>query len=100
MTLQITHKVAGEVRGLIAKKRIKHKEVAQVLHVSPMAVSRRMRGEVSFTAEDMLLLASFLDVPVGALYGETSSQSTPVESASPHADSAGVSFVTPQDLAA
>ena len=68
MTLQMTADIAAEVRVILARKQIKQSAVAEVMNLSPMATSRRLRGEVSFTAEEIFTLAAFLDVDVAALH--------------------------------
>jgi transcriptional regulator with XRE-family HTH domain len=70
MTTQPTELLAAEVRGLVAKKRIRQGEIAKALHISPMAVSRRLQGRTSFLAEEFLALARFLNTSVDDLYGE------------------------------
>lgn len=70
MSFQITEALAGEVRAAVAKKRLKHSDLAVALRLSKAQVSRRMRGETSFSAEEFLLLARHLGISVAELYGE------------------------------
>jgi transcriptional regulator with XRE-family HTH domain len=90
MAKQTTLEIAAEVRSVLAKKQIRQVQVAVGLSLSSMQVSRRLRGEVAFTGEELSSLAELLDVPVTTLFG--SPGNAPVES-SPQ-DSAGVSSVT------
>lgn len=79
MTLQNRLRIAAEVRAVAAKQQIKQAEIAAVLNISTAGVSRRMRGSQSFTAEEMFALASFFDVAIGVLYGESDGLQAPAE---------------------
>lgn len=70
MTNQSTVDVAGEIRGLAAKKRIRQNELAEILHTSRMAISRRLNGSVPFTADELIILAQAMNVRVGVFFGE------------------------------
>lgn len=73
MTNQIPVDVAGEIRGIAAKQRVRQVDLAQILNTSRMAVSRRMNGTTPFTADELILLSTALKVPVGEFFGERSS---------------------------
>lgn len=72
MAIETNDDVARRVRGLAAEKQIKHTQLASALHLSRMAMWRRMAGETPFTAAEMIVIARALDVPVAALYSEGS----------------------------
>lgn len=88
MTNQSTVDVAGEIRGLAAKKRIRQNELAEILHTSRMAISRRLNGSVPFTADELIILAQAMNVRVGVFFGEV----TPSTSAAFDAGVEGVSL--------
>lgn len=70
MTSQTTPDVAGEVRAVAARKRIRQSDLAEMLHLSRMAVHRRMTGAVPFTADELIALSRAMDVPVGEFFSE------------------------------
>ena len=74
MAISSNADVAGKVRGIAAERRIQQSELAKVLHVSKMAMSRRFTGQTAFTPEELIRLATHLGVPVAAFFGETADQ--------------------------
>ena len=70
MTNQTTPDVPSKVRGIAAEKRVRQSDIAEVLHVSRMAVGRRFNGTVPFTANELIALSKHFGVPVGAFFGE------------------------------
>lgn len=62
--------VAAEVRAILAYRRIPQADLAEVLGMSQVAVSRRLRGETLFDVDEVAKVAAFLGVSVAALYGE------------------------------
>jgi len=76
MTLQLRTSVATRVRGLAAEQQVKQTEIAKALHLTKMAVSRRMRGDTSFTAEEIFTLSEFLQVPIASLFTSSSAASS------------------------
>lgn len=62
--------VAGKVRGISAEKRIRQVDLASALNLSRMAITRRFNGSVPFTDRELIALSDYLDVPVGAFFGE------------------------------
>jgi transcriptional regulator with XRE-family HTH domain len=85
--MEINTNVADTVRAEMARSRVTQGKLAQQLHLSQAAVSRRLKGEVAFNADELIVTALIVGVPVGAFF-----ESTPAEAASPHAASAGVSL--------
>jgi len=80
--------VAGEVRAVLARKRMSQRQLAAALGVTQPIIWRRMRGEVPFTGEELQRIAAVLNVPTSSFFGETppttGSIQTPAE-ATPHA---------------
>lgn len=66
-TEPIAQGIADEVRSMMARKRITGKSVAARLGITEMAFSRRARGEVEFSASEIVLVAQALDCPVDDL---------------------------------
>jgi len=62
--------VAGKVRGVAAEKRVSRAEMAELLSVSVMAISRRINGKTPFLPEELSRLAARLNVPVATFFGE------------------------------
>jgi transcriptional regulator with XRE-family HTH domain len=71
MAIETNEDVARRVRGLAAERKVKRTAIADALHLSRMAVWRRMEGETPFTPEEMIRLSRVMDVPVAAFYTET-----------------------------
>lgn len=65
--------VAAEVRAILAYRRIPQAALADVLGMSQVAVSRRLRGETLFDVDEVAKVAAFLGVSVADLYGEKAS---------------------------
>lgn len=60
--------VSARVRGLLAERNTPHADMAKALGMSRTAFGRRIRSEVSFSAESIRTLASELRVPVDYFY--------------------------------
>lgn len=60
-------KVAAEVRAEAARRRVTSANLATVLHVSAASMSRRMNGHLPISFDELLAIASTLDVPITAL---------------------------------
>ena len=76
MTLQTSpppSKVADKIRGIAVEKRIRQADMAEVLKVSRMAIVRRLNGTVPFTDRELKALSDYMNVPVGAFFGEVAS---------------------------
>ena len=63
--------VARRLRGLAAEHKVKHSTLAAELHLSRMAMWRRMTGETPITAEELIVFARVIGVPVVAFYTES-----------------------------
>lgn len=73
--LSTSERIAAEVRAILARKRIPQAELAQVLDISQVGVSRRLRGETPLDVNEVALIAAYLGVPIGVLYGEQAAAS-------------------------
>ncbi|WP_194385309.1 helix-turn-helix domain-containing protein [Microbacterium luteum] len=71
MAIETNADVARRVRGLAAEKQIKQSALAAALHVSRMAMWRRTTGETPITAQELIVLARVIGVPVAAFYSES-----------------------------
>lgn len=71
MAIETNADVARRVRGLAAENQIKQARLASALHLSRMATWRRMTGETPFTAEELIIAARVIGVPVAAFYTES-----------------------------
>lgn len=60
-------KVAAEVRAEMARQFRSQSELAAVLRVSQTAVSRRLKGEISFDVDELVRTADFLGVSIAQL---------------------------------
>lgn len=58
------------VRAEMARSATSQQDVAALLDLSQPAVSRRLSGEVDFSATELAKLAAHLSVPVAAFFGE------------------------------
>ncbi|MGU3409162.1 helix-turn-helix domain-containing protein [Microbacterium sp. M1A1_1b] len=72
MAIETNATVAGEVRGVAAKRQMTSAALADRLGLSRMAMSRRMSGDTPFTAAEIVGIADALHVPVETLYGRPS----------------------------
>lgn len=70
MAIQTRADVPNKIRGIAAEKRVRQADLAEALHVSKMSITRRLNGSVPFTADELIDLGVFLNVPVGAFFGE------------------------------
>lgn len=70
MAIRTNADVARRVRGIAAERKVKRASIADALHISRMAVWRRMEGETPFTPEEMIQLSDLIGVPVAAFFGE------------------------------
>lgn len=59
--------VAGNVRAEVARKRLRQAQMATALGMTQQALSRRMTGDVEFSASEVQAIANLLGVPVADL---------------------------------
>lgn len=62
--------VSATVRAEMARNRVTQTTLANHLHLSQAAVSRRLKGEVPFNSDELAVVAQIVGVSVGALFGE------------------------------
>lgn len=65
-----SRRVAGEVRAHLARRQLSGKQLATALGVSQFSVSRRLRGEVPFSVDELSVAADFLGVDLSDLLAE------------------------------
>lgn len=68
-----TQTIAAEARAVLARERTKQSDVAEALGLSRSQLSRRLSGQISFSAEEIAHLAQFAGVPVGQFFGAVAS---------------------------
>lgn len=70
MAIQTNADVAARVRAIAAQTRTTQQQLASVLNMSHMAISRRVNGVTPFTPEDLICLSHHFGVPAGYFFGE------------------------------
>ena len=70
MAIHTNADVASRVRGIAAQTRTTQQQIASVLNLSEMAVSRRVNGVTPFTPEELILIGRHFGVPVGYFFAE------------------------------
>ncbi|MGP9584997.1 helix-turn-helix domain-containing protein [Micrococcaceae sp. AOP34-BR2-30] len=63
--------VGGEVRAWMARLGIRQKDLAELLGVAQPRVSARLRGDVTFDIEELVLIAQHFGVSLGELLGSS-----------------------------
>lgn len=61
--------VSANVRAEVARRGASQALIGQTLGLTQQAVSRRIRGDVEWTASELANLADLLELPVDALLG-------------------------------
>jgi len=69
---EVTTRVGENVHRIMWRRRLRQVDVAGAVGVSQSALSRKMRGEVDFTIDEVLAAAEYFDVPLGELLGPDS----------------------------
>lgn len=64
--------IADRVRSALALRRFTQERAGEEIGLTQKAMSRRLTGEVEFSASELQRLAELLDVSVASLYGEPS----------------------------
>jgi transcriptional regulator with XRE-family HTH domain len=62
--------IADRVRSALALRRFTQERAGEEIGLTQKAMSRRLTGEVEFSASELQKLAGLLDVPVSSFYGE------------------------------
>jgi len=67
MDRQIAQRViSANVRAEVARRALRQTEIAAVLNVTQSQVSKRLLGQIPFSATELVLLADLLDVAPSA----------------------------------
>lgn len=64
--------VRDNVRAEMARRGYTQETTGAAVGLTQFALSRRLRGEIEFSASELQRLADFLKVSVASLYGEVS----------------------------
>jgi len=75
--------IGERVHQMLFRKRLSQTKVAPKMGISQSVLSRKLRGEIIWTAEDVLAAAQILDVPVTALLPRLDLNQQPSGSPSP-----------------
>lgn len=70
MAESLTPDIAANVRAEVARRRLRQADIAEHLGLDQRAVSRRLLGQVEFSASELAELAELLGTPIATLYGE------------------------------
>ena len=65
--------IAGNVRAELARQRKTREALRSSLQISRGSMHRRLAGHTSFTADELVLVAQFLDVPVAEFFQDNTS---------------------------
>lgn len=78
--------LAAHLRGLLAIERVPQSDLARAMGMKQTALSRRLLGKVSFTAEELLFLADWMDKNIDDIMAAAKARATnPCLSHSEHA---------------
>jgi hypothetical protein len=75
-----SQQIARRVRGLLGENQISGRRMASALHMDQKAFSRRYRGEVAWSTDELADLARILRVPFGELCAIRDSNPEPADS--------------------
>lgn len=73
-------KIAANVRVELARAQVSASQMAQRIGAAQATFARRMTGDVSFSAEEIVAIATELRIPVSALLADVVAPATNVES--------------------
>lgn len=65
---EIRKAIAGEVRAHLGRDEIPGAELARRSDISPAAINRKIKGDVSFTVEELLRVEKALGLEHGSLF--------------------------------
>lgn len=66
----VDYKIGARIHTLMWHAKMTQSQMAKLLGVQQAAVSKKLRGERSFTAEEMLTVAQHFGVSIAVLFGE------------------------------
>ena len=75
MTLITSLSVADRVRGVLHERKVSQEALSKILHISPMAVSRRLTNEVQWTPQELLDVADVFGVGVDYFFQGVTAES-------------------------
>lgn len=64
---QIRKVIAGEVRAHLGREQISKAELARTASISTTSIHRKLKGDVSFTVEELLRVEKALGLEYGSL---------------------------------
>jgi transcriptional regulator with XRE-family HTH domain len=70
MADDVSRRVGAAVRAEMARRGKNQRKLAEHLGLNQTSVSQRLRGELHFTASELVSLAEFLDVPVALFFAD------------------------------
>lgn len=70
MEIETNADVAGLVRAIAAQRRATQQQLATVLNLSEMAMSRRMNGLTPFSPGELIRISRHFGVAVAYFFGE------------------------------
>jgi transcriptional regulator with XRE-family HTH domain len=83
MQLDLTDRVAAEIRAELARQNISHRQLGEALGIHQTQATRRLRGEIAFNTAELETVAEFLGVPVSNFLGDKVPVGTPPPSPPP-----------------
>lgn len=66
--------VAGNIRAELARQQKTRESLRETLRISRGSLRRRLAGHMSFTTDELVVVAKFLDVPIGDLFRNDSAE--------------------------
>jgi transcriptional regulator with XRE-family HTH domain len=67
----IPTQTAVNVRAELARRGLTQEQAGAAIGLNQKAMSRRLTGAVDFSSTELQKLAELLEVPIGALFGES-----------------------------
>ncbi len=62
-----TERVAGQVRAILAQRRLTRRWLSDQVGMPLATIQRRLNGDVAFTVSELIVVARVLNIPVAAL---------------------------------
>lgn len=70
-TRTLSERVADNVRAELARAKVSQAKLAKEMDFTQQSISRRLSGNVSFSVDELELIATFLGISVLTLIGDT-----------------------------
>lgn len=77
MSESLPHRVAAEVRAEMARQGVRQWQLAAHLNLPQTAISRRLKGDITFDLGELEKVADFLGVPAAQLLAEPATTAAP-----------------------